>query len=173
MAERPKLSFRLTPEIQAALAVRVGQGQTASDVIREALEQYLGMRPTFSPTESPTAPQVSDLMSDALSDLSARVAALTTALLDIEARIERLEVREMPPQQAVRQQRTARPTPSSTGADREADTAPPRRGQRKLTPRQVRALRDKRHRGVSVEALMDEYALSRASVFRYLQSEKR
>jgi hypothetical protein len=46
-------------------------------------------------------------------------------------------------------------------------------GQRKLTPRQVRALRDKRHRGVSIEALMEEYAISRASVFRYLQSEKR
>jgi len=48
-----------------------------------------------------------------------------------------------------------------------------RRGQWKLTPRQRRALRDKRQRGVSIEALMDEYGLSRASVFRYLQSEKR
>jgi hypothetical protein len=33
-------------------------------------------------------------------------------------------------------------------------------------------MRDKRQRGVSIEALMDEYGLSRASVFRYLQSEK-
>src|SRR5215471_4161661 len=48
-----------------------------------------------------------------------------------------------------------------------------RRGQWKLTPRQRRAMRDKRQRGVSIEALMDEYGLSRASVFRYLQSEKR
>jgi hypothetical protein len=46
-------------------------------------------------------------------------------------------------------------------------------GQRKLTPRQIRALRDKRQRGVPVEALMEEYGLSRASVFRYLQSDKR
>jgi predicted transcriptional regulator len=46
-------------------------------------------------------------------------------------------------------------------------------GQRKLTPRQVRALRDKRRRGVPIPALMEEYGLSRASVFRYLQSEKR
>jgi len=37
---------------------------------------------------------MSDIMSDAMSDLSARVAALTTALLDIEARLERLEARE-------------------------------------------------------------------------------
>ena len=48
-----------------------------------------------------------------------------------------------------------------------------RRGQWKLTPRQRRAMRDKRQRGVSIEALMDEYGLSRASVFRYLRSEKR
>jgi hypothetical protein len=58
-------------------------------------------------------------------------------------------------------------------ADRSADTAPTGRGQRKLTPRQQRALRDKYQRGVSVPALMDEYGMSRASVFRYLQSEKR
>jgi hypothetical protein len=42
-----------------------------------------------------------------------------------------------------------------------------------LTPRQQRALRDKYQCGVSVPALMDEYGISRASVFRYLQSEKR
>lgn len=50
---------------------------------------------------------------------------------------------------------------------------PPSQRGRKLTPRQIRALRDKHLRGVPVPALMDEYGLSRASVFRYLQSEKR
>jgi DNA invertase Pin-like site-specific DNA recombinase len=60
-----------------------------------------------------------------------------------------------------------------TDTDSNADTAPTGRGQRKLTPRQQRALRDKYQRGVSVPALMDEYGISRASVFRYLQSEKR
>jgi len=57
------------------------------------------------------------------------------------------------------------------------DTAPavarPRRGVPKLTPRQIRALRDKRQRGVSVAALQEEYGISRASVFRYLRSPKR
>jgi hypothetical protein len=53
-----------------------------------------------------------------------------------------------------------------------ADTVA-RPGQRKLTPRQVRALRDKHQRGVPLPALMEEYGLSRASVFRYLQSEQR
>jgi hypothetical protein len=59
------------------------------------------------------------------------------------------------------------------GTDPAPAAARPRRGVPKLTPRQIRALRDKRHRGVSVPALIDEYGISRASVFRYLQSEKR
>jgi hypothetical protein len=42
-----------------------------------------------------------------------------------------------------------------------------------LTPRQLRALRGKHRRGVPVPALMEEYGISRASVFRYLQSEQR
>ena len=62
------------------------------------------------------------------------------------------------------------PTVRQASVTAEART---RRGQWKLTPRQRRALRDKRQRGVSIEALMDEYGLSRASMFRYLQSEKR
>ena len=37
----------------------------------------------------------------------------------------------------------------------------------------TRALRDKRRRGVTIPALMDQYGISRASVFRYLQKEKR
>ncbi len=44
------------------------------------------------------------------------------------------------------------------------------RGQRKLTPRQAAALRAKRHRGVPIKALMQEYGLSKASVFRYLKT---
>jgi predicted transcriptional regulator len=47
------------------------------------------------------------------------------------------------------------------------------RGRHKLTPRQVRALRDKHLRGVPVPALLEEYGISRASLFRYLQSDKR
>jgi predicted HicB family RNase H-like nuclease len=47
------------------------------------------------------------------------------------------------------------------------------RDRHKLTPRQVRALRDKHLRGVPVPALLEEYDISRASLFRYLQSDKR
>jgi hypothetical protein len=47
--------FRHSPELQAALYDRVRQGQRVSDIIREALEVYLGLRPTDRPTRSPTA----------------------------------------------------------------------------------------------------------------------
>jgi hypothetical protein len=71
----------------------------------------------------------------------------------------------------------ARPpgTPESTGelALTVAANRCQRLQTRKLTPRQGRALRDKHQRGVPVPALMGEYGISRASVFRYLQSDKR
>jgi hypothetical protein len=42
-------------------------------------------------------------------------------------------------------------------------------GQYKLTPRQVRSLRAKRQRGATIQSLMEEYGISRATLFRYLQ----
>jgi hypothetical protein len=45
-------------------------------------------------------------------------------------------------------------------------SSPP--GQYKLTSRQVASLRAKRQRGTPIKALMEEYGLSKASVFRYL-----
>ena len=53
-------------------------------------------------------------------------------------------------------------TPEATPA------VPLRRGGLKLTPRQANALRAKRARGVPVKALMEEYGVSKATVFRYL-----
>jgi hypothetical protein len=161
MSDSSKISFRLSPALQAALAAHVGQGRRVSDILREALEAYLGV----CPTDSPTAPPMPDIVSGAIEDLSGRVTTMARALADIQARLERLEARETPPAH-VGQGPTVRPTP----VDRAQ--APPR-GTRKLTPRQIRALRDKHRRGVPVPALMDEYQISRASVFRYLQSAKR
>jgi hypothetical protein len=42
-------------------------------------------------------------------------------------------------------------------------------GQYKLTPRQVAALRAKRQRGAPIKALMEEYSISKATLFRYLK----
>jgi predicted DNA binding protein len=44
-----------------------------------------------------------------------------------------------------------------------------RPGQNKLTPRQVASLRAKRARRVPIKSLMEEYGISKATVFRYLQ----
>ena len=44
-----------------------------------------------------------------------------------------------------------------------------RRGGLKLTPQQEAALRAKRQQGASIKALMEEYHISRATVFRYLE----
>jgi response regulator of citrate/malate metabolism len=47
--------------------------------------------------------------------------------------------------------------------------APLPRGQTKLTPVQVAEMRGKREAGVPMQVLMQEYGISRATVFRYLK----
>jgi hypothetical protein len=42
-------------------------------------------------------------------------------------------------------------------------------GQYKLTSRQVASLRAKRQRGTPMKALMEEYGISKATLFRYLK----
>jgi hypothetical protein len=44
-----------------------------------------------------------------------------------------------------------------------------RRGGLKLTPQQEAALRAKKQQGTPLKALMEEYGISRATVFRYLE----
>ena len=68
MSDSPKISFRLSPDLQAAFSARVRQGSRMSDVIREVLEAHLGVRPT----DRPTAPA----LSDTLADVSDRLATL-------------------------------------------------------------------------------------------------
>ena len=172
MSDSAKISVRLSPALQAALTAHVRQQHAhVSGTIRQALEAYLGLRPTHCPTEQA---QVSDV-SDTLSDLAASVSALVSDVASMQERLERLETSLMTSAPRVRQRPTPRPTPPAPAPPLAADTpqAQTAGGQRKLTPRQQRALRDKHLRGVPVPALMEEYGLSRASVFRYLQSDKR
>ena len=162
MADRNKVSFRLSPALQAALAAHVRQhGGQVSDILHEALEAYLGLRPAARPTAQA---QVSDV-----SDMAATIQALVAEVASLQARLEQLEAALTPSAPRVRQRPTLRPTPAQPEAPQPRTAG----GQRKLTPRQQRALRDKYQRGVPVEALMEEYSISRASVFRYLQSDKR
>jgi hypothetical protein len=68
----------------------------------------------------------------------------------------------------------AQPVPdlSSTGntvLQEETPQRSTRRGGLKLTPRQVASLRAKRQRGTPIKALMEEYSISKATLFRYLK----
>jgi hypothetical protein len=151
-----RYTVRLPPALDAAVQERLRTAGTPFAVlIREALSAYLAdTPPTGLPTPADSA--------DTLRELQEKLADVTTRVKVIE------EMLTTWPQFA-----DTPPTDADISADRSADTAPTGRGQRKLTPRQQRALRDKYQRGVSVPALMDEYGISRASVFRYLQSAKR
>jgi Arc/MetJ-type ribon-helix-helix transcriptional regulator len=57
MPQHPKISVRLPPALHALLLARVGHSGRVSDVIREALETYLGCA---HPTDRPTASDLSD-----------------------------------------------------------------------------------------------------------------
>jgi response regulator of citrate/malate metabolism len=132
-------------------------------LIRDALSAYLAATPPIAmlpPTDR----------ADSLKELQEQVTDLTTRVKLLEEILTRWP-------QVTASYAASLPPPADREADRALPAADTSRaqpgGQRKLTPRQVRALRDKRQRGVSIPALMDEYGISRASVFRYLQSEKR
>jgi hypothetical protein len=151
-----RYTVRLPPALDAAVQECLRTAGTPFAVlIRDALSAYLADTP---PTSLPTPAD----SADTLHELQEKLADVATRVKVIE------EILTTWPQFA-----DIPPTDADTSADRSADTAPTGRGQRTLTPRQQRALRDKYQSGVSVPALMDEYGMSRASVFRYLQSEKR
>ena len=149
MPEEHRVTIRLTPEIYAQLQACGSQGQPLAAIVRQALVDYLSRQP-----EAPARAE----------DLALAAAAVAARLDGLQAQVEALAAR-VETLAAIRQ-----PGPPAA-----ADTPQPRTvgGQRKLTPRQIRALRDKHRRGVPVPALMEEYGISRASVFRYLQSEQR
>jgi hypothetical protein len=172
-----RYTVRLPPALDAAVQDRVRQGTPFAVLIREALAAYLADTP---PTGVLTAADRAPTPADTMQELQEQLAALTR-------RVAALEQAPTPRRQAADRRADRALTPADrlpTGADRGADTVPPSadtpepprrpgRGRLKLTPRQVRALRDKHLRGVPVPALMEEYGVSKASVFRYLRSSKR
>jgi hypothetical protein len=145
MPEEYRVTIRLTPELYAQLQARGSQGQPVAAIVRDALVEYLARQP-----ETPASAEELALAAAAV---AARLDGLQAQVEVLAARVETLAASWQPV------------------ADMAADTVRP--GQRKLTPRQVRALRDKHLRGVPVPALMEEYGISKASVFRYLRSAKR
>jgi Arc/MetJ-type ribon-helix-helix transcriptional regulator len=103
MPQHPKISVRLPPELHALLLARVGHSGRVSDVIREAIETYLGCA---RPTDRPTASALSDIVF-ALSD---KVDTLAAQVADMQTRLGQHEGQETAPLPAVPQRPTPRPT---------------------------------------------------------------
>ena len=152
MPEEYRVTIRLTPEIYAQLQARGSHGQPVAAMIRQALVEYLARQPE--------APASAEELALAAAAVAARLDGLQAQVEALAARVETLAAARQPVADDTQQ------PPADTAAR-------PRPGGRKLTPRQIRALRDKYQRGVQVPALMEEYGISRASVFRYLRSEQR
>jgi len=120
-------------------------------LIREALSAYLADKmPTGIPLFADSTDPLTVLHAHG-TDLMARVKVIEEILTAWSQRADRKADRP----RASR----AQPTPA--------------RGQRTLTPRQQRALRDTHLRGVPVAALQEEYGLSKPTVLRSLRSLKR
>src|SRR5437763_1476248 len=138
MVDRAKISVRLSPEIQALLSDRIRQtGTHVSDILREALEAYLGIRPTQGPTELAAAVGVTQ----GLSDILARLAALASDVSDTLTRVGALEHRvatlEARPTVRPAQRPPARPTAHDARAPTDANTAPRQgRGRQKTRERE-------------------------------------
>jgi Arc/MetJ-type ribon-helix-helix transcriptional regulator len=149
MPSTPKISVRLTPELQALLSDHVRQGRRVSDILRAALELYLGVQPL------PAVPaQAMGLeVSDRLSDLSDSLTALASDVSDSRTRLERLEAGTPPPSgvgQAQLAGPTARPTPQE-----QAGASAPRRPGRPSSPlrQQILALLQAHPEGLRAEEL--------------------
>lgn len=104
MAAGSRLTVRLSPALEARLSDRVRQGGSVSDIVREALEAYLGMCQTDrqTPCQTPEAP-----VSDTMSDVSAKLSALASDMADMRARLAQVE--------AALASRRPRQTPRQTG----------------------------------------------------------
>jgi hypothetical protein len=152
MADEYRVTIRLSPELYRQLQAHGSHRQPLAAIVRHALVEYLARQPG--------TPEGTVELATAVAVMAARLDGLQDQVEELAARLEMLAAHWQPPAD------DSGPPPAATAAR----TAP---GQRKLTPRQVRALRDKHQRGVPVPALMEEYGISRASVFRYLQSDKR
>jgi hypothetical protein len=169
MPDEYRVTVRLSPELYAQLEARGSHGQPLAAIVRQALLEYVARQPETPPA----APDMARM----LADVAARVDALQDQVQALTARLDTLAATRQPAAASDRQPAadvaaSARQPLADMAVEPSTPPRPPR-GRRQLTPRQVRALRDKHLRGVPVPALMEEYSLSRASVFRYLRSSQR
>jgi hypothetical protein len=133
--------------------------QEVQEMIRTAVQAEIGklrdfMGPHGSSPDDIPAPEA---------------AALAEVLADAAAFLEDEDDAAMPAPEA-----PAPPVPDisyngNAVLQKKAPRGSTRPGQNKLTPRQVASLRAKRQRGTPIKALMQEYDISKATLFRYLQ----
>jgi len=135
----PRITVRLTPPLAALVKGRVRQGESLSDIVREALDAYLGACPTprLTPAHasSDSAGKAEAPRSDTLSDIVARMAAMASDVSDIQARLARLE---SPPETRPAQgypRQTPRQAPRQTTCPTQPTFDPTRHRLGKLCPR--------------------------------------
>jgi hypothetical protein len=136
----PRYTVRLPQTLDALVQARVRAGTPVAVLIREALSAYL------VDTSTPT-------------DHTATMQALQAQLVALTQRVEALEQASSRRSQRTHRMRTLAATPLARLPG----------GQPKLTPRQITSLRAKRARGAPIKVLMEEFAISRATLFRYLK----
>jgi Arc/MetJ-type ribon-helix-helix transcriptional regulator len=94
MPPSPRITIRLTPALEALVSDRVRQGTSVSDLVREALEAYLGVRQTPRPTHTTSASASATTASDILADnMSDTMFAVMSDVSDIRERLTQLEQR--------------------------------------------------------------------------------
>ena len=167
MAEDYRVTIRLSPELAAQLQARGCHGQPVAAIVRQALVAYLARQPETAET----AP----VLADTVAAMAARLDALHGQVEHLAARLDLVAAERQPV--AARGRQPVADVAASPRQAAAATTAPPAdppapqprpRGQRKLTPRQIRALRAKRARGTPIKGLLEDYGVSKATLFRYL-----
>jgi Arc/MetJ-type ribon-helix-helix transcriptional regulator len=128
MPPSPRITIRLTPALEALVSARVGHGSSVSDIVREALEAYLGAcqtpRQTHAASVSDSAHPVSDTLSDVLSDtVSAMMSDIVSDVSDMREHLEQLEARLEELSASVRHRPTPRPTPQPPATAYDPDAA--------------------------------------------------
>jgi hypothetical protein len=133
--------------------------QEVQEMIRAAVQAEIGklrdfMGPNLSTPEGIPAPEAAEL---------------AEVLADAAAFLEDEDDEAMPAPEAAAPSVPDLSYNCNTVLQKKAQRGSTPPGQYKLTSRQVASLRAKRQRGTPIKALMEEYGISKATLFRYLK----
>lgn len=122
MAKQHRITIRVSDTLLAALTACVRQDTTVSDVIREALEAYLGVAPARRQTPQGAASDATAPLVEELQALRGDVAGFRERLTQLEERLDamsdtRSDSLPPPPPQRQTERPTAPPVPQGRGYD--------------------------------------------------------